>query len=287
MPAGALALLLAAALGHATWNFLAKGARNDAAFSFTYVVVSLVAYAPIVAIAFAVDRPNLGPGAIAFMAVSGLLHIGYYYLLTSGYRAGDLSLVYPLARGTGPALTVVGAMLIYGERPSMLALAGAAMIVAGIIVMTWSPNAKFGASAGVSIAFALATGASIALYTLWDKKGASLSAPIIYGYGIDVFRFMFFAPFVLGRREGRTGVVYAWRKERRAVLGIALLSPGAYMMVLAALTLAPVSYVAPVREVSILIGAVMGARLLGEADAPRRLLGAAAIVAGVFALALG
>jgi drug/metabolite transporter (DMT)-like permease len=220
------------------------------------------------------------------MAVSGLLHIGYYYLLTSGYRVGDLSLVYPLARGTGPALTVIGAMLIYNERPSPLALAGAAMIVAGILVMTWSPEAKFGAGAGVSIAFALATGASIAVYTLWDKKGASLSAPIIYGYGIDVFRLLFFAPFVLGRGEGRAGIAYAWREERRAVLGIALLSPGAYMMVLAALTLAPVSYVAPVREVSILIGAVMGARLLGEADAPRRMLGAGAIVGGVFALAL-
>ena len=291
MPAGALALLLAAAFGHATWNYLAKGARNDAAFQFTYVIVSLVAYAPIAVVAYAIQRPEIGWEAVAFMAVSGFLHIGYYFLLTSGYRAGDLSLVYPLARGTGPALSVIGAILIYSERPSWLALLGAAMIVAGILIMTWSPGAnvsgRHGAPVGLSIAFALATGASIAVYTLWDKKGSDLTTPIMYGVGIDVARALIFAPYVLGRRAGRDGVAYAWREERRAVLGISLLSPGAYMMVLAALTLAPVSYVAPVREVSIVIGAAMGARLLGEPDAPRRLLGAGAIVGGVFALALG
>lgn len=290
MPAAALALLLAAAFGHATWNFLAKGARNDAAFQFTYVIVSLVAYAPVVVIACIVSPPDIGWEAVAFMAVSGFLHIGYYFLLTSGYRVGDLSLVYPLARGTGPALSVIGAILIYGESPTPLALLGAAMIVAGILFMTWNTQTDTdgqNAGVGVSVAFALATGASIAIYTLWDKKGSDLATPILYGYGIDVARAAIFAPLLLARRGMREGMAYAWREERRAVLGIGLLSPGAYMMVLAALTLAPVSYVAPVREVSILIGAVMGARLLGEAHAARRLTGAAAIVAGVFAIAFG
>ena len=135
--------------------------------------------------------------------------------------------------------------------------------------------------------FALLTGAIIGTYTLWDKKGVDLSTPIVYAYGIEIFRAAAFAPFVLMRKAGREGMVYAWRDERRAVLGIGILAPGAYMMVLAALTIAPVSYVAPVREISILVGAIMGARLLGEQDAPRRLLGAAAIVGGIFALALG
>lgn len=288
MPAGALALLLVAALGHATWNYLAKGARNDAAFTFAFVAVSLVAYAPIAIIAYAIQRPELGWEAFAFMAISALFHVAYYYALTTGYRFGDLSLVYPLARGTGPAIAVAGGVLIFGENPSPLALVGAAMVIIGIIVMTWSPHVRDGhANVRLSVAFALLTGAIIGTYTLWDKQGVDLSTPIIYAYGIDVFRILVFAPFVLLRPAGREGLSYAWSQERRAVLGIGVLEPGAYMMVLAALTLAPVSYVAPAREISILIGALLGWRLLGEGDVVRRLLGAATIVAGVFALALG
>ena len=288
MPAGALALLLLAAFGHATWNYLAKGARNDAAFTFAFVVVSLVVYAPVVAVAWLIDPPDLSWEALLFMAVSGgFFHIAYYYSLTTGYRLGDLSLVYPLARGTGPVLAVIGAMLIYDERPSELALAGTALVTIGILVMTWSPHVRLQHDARASVAFALLTGAIIASYTLWDKKGVSLSTPIVYAYGIDVFRAAVFAPFVLGRRAGREGLAYAWNEERRAVVGIGILEPGAYMLVLAALTIAPVSYVAPAREISILIGTFMGARLLGEQDTGRRLAGAAMIVAGVFALAIG
>ena len=288
MPAGALALLLIAAVGHASWNYLAKGARNDAAFTFAFVAVSLVVYAPVVIIACLIDRPDIGWSGVAFMAVSGgLFHIAYYYALTTGYRLGDLSLVYPLARGTGPVLAVIGAILIYGERPSALALAGTAFITVGIIVMTWSPHVRLGHDARASVAFALLTGVIIASYTLWDKKGVSLSTPIVYAYGINFFRAATFAPFVLSRRAGREALAYAWNEERRAVFGIGVLELGSYMLVLAALTLAPVSYVAPAREVSILIGAFMGARLLGEQDTTRRLTGAAAIVLGIFALALG
>lgn len=289
MPAGALALLFAAALGHATWNYLAKGARNDAAFTFAFVAVSLIIYAPVVVIAYAIQRPELGWEAFAFMAVSGgVFHIAYYYSLTTGYRLGDLSLVYPLARGTGPAIAVAGGILIYGEEPSLLALAGAGMVIAGIVVMTWSPHVRQGGGdVRLSVAFALLTGAIIGTYTLWDKKGVDLATPVTYAYGINVARILVFAPFVLLRVEGRRGLTYAWAEERRAVLGIGVLEMGAYVMVLAALTIAPVSYVAPAREISILIGALLGWRLLGEGDVGRRMLGAAAIVGGVFALALG
>jgi drug/metabolite transporter (DMT)-like permease len=195
--------------------------------------------------------------------------------------------VYPLARGTGPALAVVGAILVFGERPSALAIAGAALVVAGIVVMSWSPGRTRGPETGRSIAFALATGACIAAYTLWDNKGVTIVTPVLYSYGLDLGRAAILAPVVLPSAERRRAVVDALREQRRAVLAIAILSPGAYILVLAALTIAPVSYVAPAREVSILFGALLGLRLLGESDAPRRLAGATAIVAGVAALAIG
>lgn len=287
MPVVALALLLSAAVAHATWNYFAKGANGSVAFVFTFCVVAEIIYLPLALGVYLWTRPDLGFDALLFVAVSGALNVAYFLLLSEGYRTGDLSLVYPLARGTGPALSVAGAIIVFGERPSAVAIAGAALVVAGIVVMSWSPGSTRGREAGRSIAFALATGACIAAYTLWDNKGVTIVTPVLYSYGLDLGRAAILAPVVLPSAERRRAVVDVLREQRRAVLAIALLSPGAYILVLAALTIAPVSYVAPAREMSILFGALLGLRLLGESDAPRRLAGATAIVAGVAALALG
>lgn len=289
MPILALALLLSAAVGHASWNYVAKNARNDLAFTFLLVVISEVVYLPLALGVFLWTRPDIGPQAIMWVTVSGTFHIGYYYLLTQGYRVGDLSLVYPLARGTGPALATVGAIVIYGERPGPIALAGTVLVVIGIVVMSWSPRARGGSEVTRSVAFALATGAIIAAYTLWDKKGVSILTPVLYSYGIDAARVVLMAPMALRAAGTRASVLDAWRetRQRNAAIAIAVLSPAAYIFVLIALSLAPVTYVAPAREISILFGAVLGWRLLSESDPQRRMLGAAAIVAGIFALALG
>jgi drug/metabolite transporter (DMT)-like permease len=287
MPIVALALLLGAAVMHATWNFFAKGATNDLAFSFAFVLCSTVVYAPLAMGVMVFAEPSLQAEALAFIAVSSCFHITYYFLLTQGYRVGDLSLVYPMARGTGPVLAVIGAIIIYSERPSPLALAGTALVAAGIIVMSWPRNTDTPRVVALSLAFAVATGAVTATYTLWDKKGVSLLTPVLYSYGLDLGRTLIFAPFAVATLSGRDAVRQAWRSERNAILAIAVLSPLAYMLVLVALRIAPVSYVAPAREVSILFGALLGLRLLNEPDPARRIVGATAIVAGIFALALG
>ncbi len=287
MPLFALGLVLAAAVTHATWNYFAKGARSSAAFTFAFCAVAVACYWPVALAAYLWTRPAIGPEALLWVAVSGAINLLYFLLLAEGYRSGDLSLVYPLARGTGPALSVVGAMFVFGERPSPLALAGAALVVAGIGVMSWSPGSRRGSEVRRSIAFALATGVCIAVYTLWDNKGVTILAPVLYSFGQDITRATIVAPFVLTTVVGRSAVATVLREQRRAVLAIGILSPGAYILVLIALTMAPVSYVAPAREVSILFGALLGLRLLGESDARRRLIGASAIVGGVCALALG
>ena len=287
MPAAALALLLVAAVAHATWNYLAKGASSSVAFTFTFTAIAQVIYLPLAVIALIWTGQSLGPKVWLFVGVSGALNVLYFILLIEGYQTGDLSLVYPLARGTGPALAVAGAVVLFGERPSGLALAGAGLVIIGILAMSLSPHALSSPHAGRSIAFALVTGVCIATYTLWDNKGVEFVTPVFYNWGLDMSRVVILAPVVLGTSSGRASVVSVLRDQRRAAIGIALLSPGAYILVLAALTLAPVSYVAPAREISILFGAVLGLRLLGERDARRRLFGATAIVAGIFALAIG
>src|SRR4051812_45218043 len=127
----ALALVVVAALAHAAWNVLAKTAAGGATFVWLFSTLAAVLWLPVAAVALLVDPGHpVGLGGIAFMAGSGALHALYFVLLQRGYREGDLSLVYPLARGTGPLLSTLAAIVIFSERPSALALAGGAIIVA-------------------------------------------------------------------------------------------------------------------------------------------------------------
>lgn len=274
--------MLLAAGAHAGWNLLAKTATGGAAFVWLGVVSGVVIWAPALVLALVVAPGEMGAEGVAFMAGSGVLHAIYFVLLQRGYRHGDLSLVYPLARGTGPLLATVAAILLLDERPSALALAGAAIIVLAVLSLTRG-GAEHDREA---IAFALLTGVSIAGYTLWDKHavGELDLSPVVYFFGTQVVNALVLSPFVLSHRDV---LAESWRTSRRQALGVGLLSPLAYVLVLFALAEAPVSYVAPAREVSILIAAALGATVLSEGDVTARLGAAAAIVAGIAALALG
>ncbi len=200
--------------------------------------------------------------------------------------------MYPLARAIGPLLSVAAAIVWLGERPGPVALAGAAVIVASVLTLTGRlpgdrtaprvPNAM----ARRAPAFALLTGALIAAYTLWDKQvvGPLELPPVAYLWGGSVAESLLLLPFVARRRASTRAV---WNEHRREVLGIALLSPLAYILVLYALSFTAVSYVAPAREVSILIGAAMGTQVLGEGQVLRRMWCAASILVGIVLLAAG
>lgn len=287
----ALTLVLAAALCHASWNLLLKrSGAGGPAFVWLFLALATLLYAPVAAVVVILEHPSLGPAQLLFMAGSGALHLGYFLLLQRGYRQGDLSLVYPLARGTGPALSTVAAIAIFGERPTPLALAGAALIVTGVVVLSRpsSACAERGSTPerSLMVSYALLTGAFIAAYTLWDKHAvASLTIPpVLLDWTSNLFRTALLGGFMLSRwGEVRT----CWKRWRREAVAVAVLSRLAYILVLTALVTTPVSYIAPAREVSIAIGALLGIRLLREQDARRRLLAAAIIIGGVIALAFG
>lgn len=281
----ALALVLAAAVLHATWNLLAKRAETGGTeFVWLVAATATLLYAPLGIVVVVRSLPLTGT-QLGFMAGSAVLHVVYFLVLQHGYGVGDLSVVYPLARGTGPMLATLGAIAILGERPTRLALAGAAAVSIGVLALGWGTRRRDG-SRPAGVGYGLATGAVIASYTLWDGHAVATLAipPIAYDWASNVGRSLLLGPVAVRRR---TRVREVWTAHRREVLGVALLSPAAYILVLAALTFTPVSYVAPAREVSILIGTLLGARLLAEPDLGRRLVGAGAIVAGVIALALG
>jgi drug/metabolite transporter (DMT)-like permease len=284
--AWALTLIVSAAFIHATWNLLNKRASGHATFTWLVAVSSALLYAPLAAAAVFYWGASVSLTAIAFMAGSAVLHTAYFVLLNEGYRAGDLSLVYPLARGTGPLLSSLGAILFFGERPSMLAAAGGLLIVLGVLVLTSNPGGLRPRGARKPVLYALVTGSFIAAYTLWDKQAvASFAvAPILLDWGANLGRTLLLTPFALRRWDY---VINEWRVHRFEVFGVALLVPLSYILVLMAMQFTPVSYVAPAREISILIGTAMGTRLLAEGDGARRLAGASAMLLGVVALAVG
>ncbi len=286
MTAFALVLVLTAAVVHASWNMLAKRSRGGAAFVWLVAACSAVLYAPLALVAVVLQRPQLGWAEFGFMAGSAGLHLAYFLLLQRGYRNGDLSLVYPLARGTGPLLSTTAAVLFFGERPSAIALAGAALIGVGVFLIAGGPRHLQREQARWAVWYGLMTGVLIAGYTLWDKHAVSvlLIPPLLLDYGSNFGRMLLLTPAMPQRRRQ---VQLEWRQHRREVLGVAVLSPLSYILVLTALSFTPVSYVAPLRETSILIGALIGARLLAEGHTVRRLTAAGAMMAGVVALAVG
>jgi drug/metabolite transporter (DMT)-like permease len=213
---------------------------------------------------------------------SGAAHTVYFVLLQRGYATGDLSLVYPLARGTGPIFASAGAIAILGERPGPLALAGTAAIAVGVVLLL----ATRGLGLGSALGYAVLTGLLIGVYTIWDGHAvrASHAEPLFYLLITNLTVLALLAPAAW--RE-RPTVALLFREHRRVVVAVGTLSPFAYALVLFATRLAGVAYVAPAREVSILIGAAIGTRYYAERGGWQRLAGAASIVAGVIALAVG
>jgi drug/metabolite transporter (DMT)-like permease len=281
----ALALVVSSALLHATWNLLAKRVSRGASLVWLFAVSATVIFAPAVAFILYRDRPSLGTAELTLVLCSGALHLGYMLALQRGYLAGDMSLVYPLARGSGPVLAVVAAVLLFGERPSLLALAGALLVVLGAFVLAGGER-LFQAGHRRAVSYGLLTGLFIASYTLTDAHGVSQLGipPLLLLWSTELLRAAMLAPHA---RRNFAEVRWIWRNHRTEVVAVGILSPLAYLLVLMALLFTPVSYVAPVRELSILFGAALGAGFLGEGDVAQRLVAAAVMVVGVGALSLG
>ena len=286
MPPVALGLVLVAAVLHATWNLCAKRAGGGLPFVWLVGALICAGYVPVLAVYWTRDHPTLPAGAIAWILGSGVIKTGYALFLQRGYRTGDFSLIYPLARGTGPLLSTLAAIALLGERPSLLALAGGSLIITAIFFLTGGPQLFHQSRAHLrhAVAYGTMSGVLIATYTLWDRHGVARLGvpPLLYDAGTAFTQLALLTPFAFRRRAE---VAAEWRDKKRWAFAIALLSPVAYVLVLTALAVAPVSYVAPAREVSIVIGAFLGAKLLKEADGRRRIWAAVAVAAGVIALA--
>ena len=288
MPLFVLGLVLASAAIHATWNLWTKQLGPNVrqpALLFLLTGISAVGYAPFAWATIATTQWRPDATALVLMAGSGLIHVVYFFLLLRGYRVGDLSVVYPLSRGTGPLLATAGAVAVFGEHPTPLSVTGALFIVTGVAVMTQRRSPEARARTWPGVRYGLATGVLVAVYTLWDGWAVKRAGvpPLVFYWAGEVVRVALIAPLAL---RAPAEITSLWRTQRWRVLGIALLSPLGYILILLALRQGDVGHIAPAREVSIMIGAYLGGRVLGEGDRRRRLVASAAFAAGVIALAL-
>jgi len=280
-----LLLVLAAAVCHATWNIFVKRINAGAELVWLFSVVSLVLYLPL-AIWVGLSWTGLTFLTFTAIAVSTLIHLGYFLLLQTGYRRGDLSLVYPTARATGPLLSTTMAVLIFGEAVTPQIAAGGGIIIFGVLMLTNRRGRLVSEHALASLGFGLGAGILIGSYTVWDAWSVSvlLIPPLLLDYANAIARTVLLAP-VAYRRWNR--VIEIWQTHRVGVFVIAIFSPLAYILVLYAMTFTPVIYVAPIRETSVLMGVLAGSLLLGEGHLKWRLSWAVVILFGVVLLAAG
>ena len=276
---------------HACWNIAAKKAGGDVRFvGFTSVVLMLF-WAPVGLWVGWRQVPLWGGLEWALVLASALLHVGYFIVLLRGYRQADLTVVYPLARGSGPLLSSMMAIFFLGEQISSLGLIGILGVVGGVFLIAGGPGLwraaqdpqQQQARVRTGIFYGGVTGLFIASYTVVDGYAVkvALMSPILVDYFGNLLRLVILTPSLL---RDRPAVWALWLQQRRYALIVGIFSPVSYVLVLYALQVAPLSHVAPAREVSMLFAALLGGHLLGEKDRGPRIAGAVLIAAGVMAL---
>lgn len=287
MSAVALVLVLAAAIAHASWNVIAHGiSRAGSPFLWWGAVASTVVWIGAVPFTGGLGAADLGSFALGVW-VSAVLHVAYMAVLQRGYREGSLSTVYATARGTGPFLSVIVAVLLLGERPSALALVGVAAVIAGVVAIGFVDRRPAGSGRRIDpgLLFGALTGVAIAVYTIWDAHAVrewELS-PVAFMVGTTLLQVPFYSVAV----RGRWGAVVALgRTQWRRILAFGILSPLSYILVLTAIQIAPVALVAPLREVSVVLVSLFGAFVLRESRPGWRIGASLVVLTGIVLLAL-
>ncbi|MFC1491380.1 EamA family transporter [Nitrospinota bacterium] len=285
-----LGLILIAAFLHAFWNYAAKGADEPQAMLQAALWASLIIFAP--AFAYRLPSAKFAPGAWLFILATGVLHSLYFYALGRAYRSGDLSRVYPLARGSAPVLVVGIAALFLGERISPTGGLAIFLVVSGILVSHFDPAGRAGwlsllREKESGARWALATGLVTAAYSVVDKAGVARVSPDVYIYFMFILTALFNLPLQLTRgRASFAGLPLSETRFlfRAAAAGFCMM--GAYGLVLFAMQLSKVSYVVAAREVSVIIGSALGVFVLKEGGARQKLAGASLVAAGLVLLAI-
>ena len=285
----ALGLVLLSAVIHAGWNLLAKRGLNQEVFIWLAQVVTGVILLPLGL--YLLSRYPIDATGWVFVAGTVLLHVFYFLFLGRGYARADLSVVYPIARGMGPAVVPVLGVLVLGESVSPPAAAGIAMVVVGIYTVYWwgsfgqilSNPLKLFREPGTR--YALLTGVTIAIYSVWDKVGVSHVTPFLYMYLIVLGSALGAAPFLI-MSHGTAVIKSEWRHHSTSIIATGVMAFMAYGLVLTAFQFSRVSYISPAREVGIVMGVLLGVLVLKEPFGRGRIIGSGMIATGLALIAV-
>jgi uncharacterized membrane protein len=287
-----IAIVAISAALHVAWNVRLKTAGDPLRAATVGMLAATAGIVPVgIAAWFALGRPAIPAEGVALGILSGVVEAGYFVLLSAAYRRGDLSVVYPIARGTAPLLAVAIGVGLFGERLGLAGSVGVILLLAGFLLLQqpWRALRRDRRRFDPAIGFALATGVTIATYSAIDRLGSRLISPLSYAAILWVTAaivLVVWVRFVAGGdllAGGRAQV-------RRAAIG-GWLTLAAYLLILWALSVAPLSGVAPLRESASVFAAAWGSVRLGEAvgrrEAGRRIGASALIVGGAILLAVG
>jgi drug/metabolite transporter (DMT)-like permease len=284
-----LTLLVLAAGLHALSNALIKASRDKLAFTWWMLTANTIIGLPLL---FFVGQPQ--PIGWLIILVSGSIEAAYFIALTRAYSLGDLSQVYPLARGSAPLFVLLWAMLFLGERPTPIGVGGIFVVVIGLYLVNLPSLVAWNRSLlglrSTAARWALLTGLLISIYSSIDKVGMRYVDPLPYLYLFLVVTWLALSAQWL-HPDRRAALRAEVQVDRRRVLAlavaVAILGSSAYALVLAAMRISPVSYVSPVRELSVVIGAWLGVRFMGEPGGRLRIFAALLVAMGIMIIALG
>jgi drug/metabolite transporter (DMT)-like permease len=288
MPTEILLFVLVASFLHAGWNFLIKKIGGGVLMVWLGAVTMTIFLLPFVIGYFWMYRPQLTDYQGLILLRSGILHFLYFIVLQKSYEAADLSVVYPVARGTGPILSSIGAAIWLGESISGVSMVGLGLVVSGIALLAGANFFKNkDKNVGRGIAWGIATGSLVAIYTLTDSQAVRaplLLSPLLIEFSSNPIRLLILSPLAWRKR---LEIKQLWQKNWPKICLFSVMAPTGFMMVLYAMRHAPVHLVAPTRELSIVIGVVLGGHFLAEKNWEWRLAGAILIFCGIGLLAFG
>ena len=289
MNALSLGLVLLSAVCHSTWNLLLKRSGNQEVFAWALLVAGSVMMAPLGVVLFWFNP--IGMPGWWFVLATVVLHVFYLLTLGRAYSRGDLSLVYPIARGIGPMFVPILVVILLGESMAPPAVLGVVLIIIGIFIVSWWGRLRqilAGPSVllrDAGVGYAVLTGLNITVYSLVDKQGVEHVQPFLYMYFLTLGSAVGIAPYIF-HQHGLAPIRQEWRENAWPILVAGFLVFAAYGLVLTAFSLSRVSYISPAREVGIVVAVLMGVILLKEPFGRGRLLGSAVIVAGLASIAL-
>jgi uncharacterized membrane protein len=284
MTSSVFLLVLIAAIFHAAWNFAArKAAGNLVAVWLGLWLGCAVVFPGVIGIAVYKGLPETVPAqAIACIIATGLIHSVYFRLLAAGYEHGEISLVYPIARGSGIALTAILASSFFKESFTLLGTIGIGLISLSIISLGTATRGKAHDTKAVTLA--LSVGASIVAYSLVDKVGVNHVNPVVYIWSMYLIAAIVLTPFVVRRYRGTLGQVAGKYIGYSMIIGIGAM--GTYLLILFAFTMGPVGYIVAVRESAVILGAIAGIIFLKERFTITKVFAICVIVVGIIIIKL-